>query len=56
MFSTSTVWLGLRKHRGGMQEPKARLASCRDVAAAEVGHHTNAGELRQQGGVLQLQV
>ena len=38
-----------------MQEPTVRPGPSRNVAAAEVGHDTNAGELRQQGGVLQLQ-
>ena len=37
-----------------MREPTARPGPGRNVAAAEVGHHTNAGEFRQQGGVLQL--
>ena len=34
---------------------RGTLSACGDIAAAEVGHHSDAGEFSQQGRVVQLQ-
>ncbi len=53
MFSTATACVGPGEQRAveGRHQRRA-LAAGRQVAAAEVGHHVDAGQLGQQRGLL----